>query len=207
VAKKGVEPHPGVPKVIGPAIFPLKQPRLRCKRKSGLASCIQPRAQFLGQITTKRNQPGTTFTWPNSKACLLQIEIGDTQTERFPRRSPVQYRTRNNIRMRASRNGGPRRSVMLRRRSWTCLGVSMHAWKCLLTAVTGSICSGTNPSGSIRLRYKQNCRMAVRSLLLVSGRRSGSALSHAVIASRNERRGCDAAYESNLRSWGAGHGT
>jgi hypothetical protein len=85
VAKKGVEPHPGVPKVIGPAIFPLKQPRLRGKRKSGLASCIQPRAQFLGQITTKRNQPGTTFTWPNSKACLLQIEIGDTQTERFPK--------------------------------------------------------------------------------------------------------------------------
>ena len=51
--------------------------RLRCKREPGVASCIQSRTQFICQILPKRNQPDSTFTWPDAKACLLQIEVGN----------------------------------------------------------------------------------------------------------------------------------
>jgi hypothetical protein len=53
LAKESVETHPGIPKVIGSAIFSLKHRCLRCNRESGLASCIQPLAQFISQISTK----------------------------------------------------------------------------------------------------------------------------------------------------------
>jgi hypothetical protein len=83
VAKESVETHPGIPKVIGSAIFSLKHRCLRCNRESGLASCIQPLAQFISQISTKWDKPDATFTWPDAKACLPQIEICNAQTECF----------------------------------------------------------------------------------------------------------------------------
>jgi len=83
MAKESVEPHPGVPKVIRSAVFPLEQRRLRCKREPSLTACIQPRVQFMRQIFSKRNHPDPTFTRPNAKACLLQIEVSNAQMEGF----------------------------------------------------------------------------------------------------------------------------
>jgi len=80
MAKESVEPHPGVPKVIRSAVFPLEQRRLRCKREPSLT--LTAAAQNTGtevfsatDSATTRNVVRWTGSLPDAAGRTVEVRF------------------------------------------------------------------------------------------------------------------------------------
>jgi hypothetical protein len=56
---------------------------LRRESEASTPSAVEPVCEFAGEVTAEWDQANSPFTWTDAKKCSVNIDVNQTQAERF----------------------------------------------------------------------------------------------------------------------------